>query len=180
MKRGAEAKLPGVPDLMTSIFEDEEDLEDAPEDEIEAIEEMVIDQATAAQTIAELEIEIETLRFLEKKARDLLRSGTNTKWDQLNSILDDPLMIDESGHHRKLIVFTEPKDTLNYLADKIRTRLGKEEAVVSRRLACPFGARAAPQGLTKRRHRIALQEFQIAGVAQDRGKNVEVGTARAR
>jgi superfamily II DNA or RNA helicase len=130
MKRGAEVQLPGLPDLMMSEFEDEEDFEDAPEDEIEAVEEMVLDQATAAQTIAELEIEIETLGFLEKKARDLLRSGSNTKWDQLNSILDDPLMIDESGNRRKMIIFTEPKDTLNYLADKIRTRLGKEEAVV--------------------------------------------------
>ena len=39
-------------------------------------------------------------------------------------------MIDENGVRRKLIIFTEPRDTLNYLADKIRTRLGKEEAVV--------------------------------------------------
>lgn len=39
-------------------------------------------------------------------------------------------MSDEHGNRRKLIVFTEPRDSLNYLADKIRTRLGRPEAVV--------------------------------------------------
>ena len=33
-------------------------------------------------------------------------------------------------YSRKIIIFTEPKDTLEYLADKIRTRLGAPEAVV--------------------------------------------------
>ncbi len=39
-------------------------------------------------------------------------------------------MTDADGNRRKLIVFTEPRDTLTYLADKIRTRLGRAEAVV--------------------------------------------------
>ncbi len=40
--------------------DDVEDLEDAPENEVEAAEEEVLDQATAASTIAELKLEIET------------------------------------------------------------------------------------------------------------------------
>ena len=60
----------------------------------------------------------------------LRRSGTDTKWRELQSILDQPLMTDAAGNRRKLIVFTEPRDTLTYLADKIRTRLGRAEAVV--------------------------------------------------
>src|SRR5207245_4860811 len=60
----------------------------------------------------------------------LRRSGTDTKWTELNSILDQPLMVDDSGTRRKLIVFTEPRDTLNYLFDRIRTRIGRPEAVV--------------------------------------------------
>ena len=40
-------------------------------------------------------------------------------------------MTDASGTRRKLIVFTEPKDTLNYLVDKIRARLGNPEAVAA-------------------------------------------------
>jgi SNF2 family DNA or RNA helicase len=45
--------------------EDVEDLEDAPDNEVEAAEEEILDQATAARTIAELRTEIETLKRLE-------------------------------------------------------------------------------------------------------------------
>ena len=46
--------------------EDLEDLDDAPDVEVEEIEEQVLDQATAARTIDELEAEIKTLKRLEK------------------------------------------------------------------------------------------------------------------
>jgi hypothetical protein len=97
---------------------------------VEAAEEEVLDRATAARTIAELEAEIRTLQRLEGQARALRQSGTDTKWRELNTILDHPLMTDPKGNRRKLIVFTEPRDTLEYLAGKIRTRLGRHEAVV--------------------------------------------------
>jgi hypothetical protein len=38
-------------------------------------------------------------------------------------------MFDLSGSRRKLIIFSEHRDTLNYLADRIRTLLGKHETV---------------------------------------------------
>ena len=107
-----------------------DDFDEATEEEIEAAEEQVLDRATAARTIAELETEILTLQRLEAEARSVRLSGTDTKWMQLNAILDHPLMTDPSGNRRKLIIFTEPRDTLEYLAAKIRTRLGRHEAVV--------------------------------------------------
>ena len=122
----AAGELSEVPE----VAYDPEDLEEATEEEVEATEEAVLDRATAARTIPELETEIEMLRQLETQARDLRRSGVDTKWTQLNTILDHPLMIDEAGNRRKLIIFTEPRDTLDYLAEKIRTRLGRHEAVV--------------------------------------------------
>ena len=103
--------------------------EEAPQDEREEIETQVVDLATAAQTIDELKTEIGTLTLLEEYARKVRRSGHDAKWNQLNSILDDPHMIDERGNRRKLVIFTEFKDTLSYLADRIRTRLGRSEAV---------------------------------------------------
>ena len=109
---------------------DPDDFDEATEEEIEAAEEQVLDRATAARTIAELETEILTLQRLEAEARSVRLSGTDTKWMQLNAILDHPLMTDPSGNRRKLIIFTEPRDTLEYLAAKIRTRLGRHEAVV--------------------------------------------------
>ncbi len=107
-----------------------DDLEDAPEAEVEEAEERILDQATAAATVAELRTEIETLKYLEEQARKVRYSGTDTKWTELSTILDDPLMTDESGNRRKLIIFTEAKDTLFYLAEKIRTLRGKHEEVV--------------------------------------------------
>jgi len=99
------------------------------EDEIEEFEETISTTATSAETIEQLEIEVETLRALEKQALGVLRSGKDTKWLELNKILDDEMMIDSDGVRRKLIIFTEAKDTLHYLAEKIRTRLGKPENV---------------------------------------------------
>jgi hypothetical protein len=69
------------------------------------------------------------LKGLETMALGVLRSGQDTKWTQLNRILDDDLMIDGDGNRRKLIIFTEPKDTLHYLLDKVRARIGKPDAV---------------------------------------------------
>jgi len=129
LHHGAQAQL-AVEALPIDKDEDLDDFEDLPEDELEQTEDKVLDQATAARTIAELEIEIATLQELERQAQQVRRSGTDTKWQQLDRILDDPLMVDESGARRKLIIFTEPRDTLAYLADKIRTRLGRAEAVV--------------------------------------------------
>lgn len=99
------------------------------EEEIEQFEETISTSATTAETIEQLALEVETLRGLEQKALGVLRSGADTKWMQLNKILDDKLMVDGAGNRRKLIIFTEAKDTLQYLAEKIRGRLGKVDAV---------------------------------------------------
>ncbi len=120
----------GVPAPAPAPTLDPDDLEEATEEEIETTEERVLDQATAAATMEELETEIETLRRLEKQARALRLRNTDTKWRELNTVLDHPLMTAGNGHRRKLIVFTEPRDTLEYLADRIRTRLGRQDAVV--------------------------------------------------
>jgi superfamily II DNA or RNA helicase len=113
---------------------DEDDLDElydeAPQDEREEVENKLVDLATAAKTIEELGIEIERLKELEGIAKKVRLSAQDAKWNQLNSILDDPLMTDDKGARRKLVIFTEFKDTLAYLADRIRTRLGRAEAVV--------------------------------------------------
>src|SRR4051794_40914134 len=67
--------------------EDVDDLEDAPDNEVEAAQEEVLDQATAAGTIAELKAEIETLKGLEALALAVRRGGSDTKWRELASLL---------------------------------------------------------------------------------------------
>ena len=109
---------------------DEDDLEEADGEELEAHEDRLVDRATAAQTIAELEAEIVELQRLERMAHMLRRSGEDTKWRELDRILDDPLAIDpQGGVRRKIVVFTEARDTLEYLAGRIRDRTGEPESV---------------------------------------------------
>jgi superfamily II DNA or RNA helicase len=120
-------------DLDLSILDDEEDrdLDEAAGAELEDAEQEVADRATAAQTIAELEAELVILRDLENLADRLRKSGQDAKWRELSEILDQPPMLDPAtGQRRKLLIFTEPRDTLEYLADKIHQRIGKREAVV--------------------------------------------------
>ena len=107
------------------------DVEEYGQDEVEAFEERIATGSTASETTEQLQLEINTLRSLESQALGVLHSGQDTKWTQLDRILDDPLMTDATGARRKLIVFTEPKDTLNYLQEKIRSRLGNSDAVAA-------------------------------------------------
>ncbi len=110
---------------------DPDDFEEAPGDELEAAEEQIVDSATAAQTLAELGAEITILQDLEDRALRLKLSGRDTKWRELESILDDPIMLDPAtGTRRKILIFTEPKDTLEYLAQKIVARTGDPASVV--------------------------------------------------
>lgn len=98
-------------------------------DDYENFEEAVVDQATAAQTIQELEAEIIILDALEEQAKQVVHSGQDRKWDELSNLLQSPAMREASGRQRKIIIFTEHRDTLNYLSVKIRGLIGSEEAV---------------------------------------------------
>ncbi len=131
LKRGAEAQLELSGDTEPMTDEDIEELEDAPDAEIEAAEEKVLDLATAARTIAELEAEIATLKRLEAVALKVRRSDSDRKWDELRNLLqNNPEIVDADGNCRKIVIFTEHRDTLNYLAEKIRALLGRPEALV--------------------------------------------------
>ena len=132
-QRGTTSGFSGA-DSEFADFEDEiDDLDsDVPEMDIEEAEEQIVDQATAARTIEELEAEIETLIFLENLALQVRRNGTDRKWEQLSSLLQNNAeIVDPHGQRRKLVIFTEHRDTLNYLADRVRGLLGREEAVVT-------------------------------------------------
>jgi superfamily II DNA or RNA helicase len=109
-----------------------EDLDDLPSGEVEEIESDVVDAATAARTIAELDHEIALLRGLEELARRVRHSGTDRKWTELRGLLsDNELVRDADGNLRKIIIFTEHRDTLEYLTGRIRSLIGHPEAVIT-------------------------------------------------
>lgn len=141
------------PALATPVLDadDVEDLEEAPENEVEAAEEEILDQATAAATLAELKIEIATLTRLEGLAAEVRRSGQDTKWRELANLLGElftpaglagevaePIGPDGAraipkpipSPHQKLVIFTEHRDTLNDLERRIASLLGRPQAVV--------------------------------------------------
>ncbi|HEX9594469.1 MAG TPA: helicase-related protein, partial [bacterium] len=131
--------------------EDLEDLDEAPENEVEAAEEEVLDQATAAATVAELKIEIATLAQLEALAAEVRRSGQDTKWRELSHLLGEiftpsglsgrvaeptvpygagPIPKPVPSPRQKLVLFTEHRDTLAYLERQIGSLLGRPQALV--------------------------------------------------
>ena len=111
---------------------DDYDDDDLPSDEAEEAEEQVSDQASAASTITELEAEIATLKHLENMVNIARTSGEDRKWKELSRLLqDDGKMFGSDGLREKLIIFTEHRDTLRYLTDKIRSLLGDATAVVN-------------------------------------------------
>ncbi len=151
LKRGERGRL--EPEVQTLDFDpdDFDDLEDAPEQEVEEIQDQLIDAATAAKSIVELKAELQTLRHLESLSLGVLRSGGDTKWQQLASLVTQILMAVDGAAKtaapldggleraipdlrttgtRKLVIFTEHRDTLGYLCERIRTLIGRESAVV--------------------------------------------------
>jgi superfamily II DNA or RNA helicase len=145
LQRGAaaEAMAATTPSLDD---EDVEDLEEAPDNEVEAIEEEILDQATAARTIDELKAEIATLGRLESLANAVRRSGEDRKWRELASLLGEifttatiphdtpgeasPIPPPKPSPRQKLVIFTEHRDTLSYLETRVTTLLGRKDAVV--------------------------------------------------
>ena len=109
-----------------------EDDDDLSADEQENLEETLVDQATASRTIGELEIEIRILDGLVSQAADLVASKQDRKWDELSRILqDNDHTREKDGRLRKLIVFTEHRDTLNYLQRQIAGVIGNDQAVLT-------------------------------------------------
>jgi superfamily II DNA or RNA helicase len=130
--------------------DDVEDLEEAPENEIEAAEEEILDQATASSTIVELRTEIGTLAKLEGLANEVRRGGTDTKWRELARVFSwifnpshsegmvgfpivpygkDPIPEPLRSPKQKLVIFTEHRDTLFYLERQISSLLGRPKSI---------------------------------------------------
>ncbi len=131
--QGASAPELGGAELEDVTEDDIEELEegDRPDAESDVIEERVVDQATAARTFEELRAEIESLRRLESLAASV-RQKEGKKWQELSSLLQDrPEMFDSAGRRRKLVIFSEHRDTVSYLVAGIGRMLGRPTAVAT-------------------------------------------------
>jgi len=96
---------------------DEEQLEDAPEYERLRQEEDLLERLTAAETREELQAEIQQVADLIQLARAAETRGLETKLGKLREVLQ-AREIQATGE--KLLIFTESRDTLDYLAENLR------------------------------------------------------------
>lgn len=114
--------------------ENEQDWDDLDEDDFSPEEwdklmEKIL-SASAASTVEELEKEVETLTKLTQQAKLVRDSGNDCKWNALSEMLrHDKEMIGAGGRRHKLIIFTEHKDTLEYLDSRISDLLGGRDRV---------------------------------------------------
>ncbi len=110
---------------------DDDDLAEFDGGDAEEIESELVNTLTTAETIEQLDLEIELLTMLEKEARQVRESGVDVKWTELRNVLENAPEVRDGTERRKIIIFTEHKDTLEYLVDKIRNLIGRDEAVVA-------------------------------------------------
>ena len=90
--------------------------------------------AVVAVTVEELREEIDTLRDLSRRARRLIDSGHESKFERLREVLASPEHADE-----KWLVFSEHRDTVDYLVRRLEA-LGH-----AGRLATIHGGMAWPE-----------------------------------
>ena len=149
LQRGGQVDVPVSTIGPTLDADDVEDLDEAPDDEVEQAEEEILDQATAARTIVELKAEIQTLSRLEELATAVKRSGVDRKWQELSNLLSEIFTAAAVVNHvaepkphgsgdipkpvpsprQKLVIFTEHRDTLNYLLAQVSRLQGRSSAI---------------------------------------------------
>ena len=99
--------------------------DDFPSAELETLENELAERVTASTTPIELRDEICTLIKLTDAAREVLHSDEDCKWRELSELLQSEI------RREKLIIFTEHRDTLDYLRGKISSLFGREGAVLT-------------------------------------------------
>ncbi|GAB4007113.1 helicase-related protein [Nocardioides ultimimeridianus] len=125
------------PDTLSIIRdEDERSLADIEQQEHEPF----VDGATAAQSLAQLDVEIAMLGDLIVLAQQVRAAGTDAKWNELETLILQP-SYGTSGQRQKLIVFTEFRDTLQYLRDRLEALAGWDQNVVEIHGGLPRDAR---------------------------------------
>ena len=96
---------------------DPEELEEMEESERERLERM-LEAITLAGNAKQVREEIEELKHLAGEARAVENAGTEAKLSQLKNLLQEEGFFDHSD--QRLLLFTEFKDTLNYLLENLK------------------------------------------------------------
>ena len=113
LKQAQELARQAPPDLP-----DPEELEEMEESERERLEEM-LEAITLAGNAEQVREEVVELRELAQKAQAVENSGTEAKLSKLKEVLQQEGFF--ADQDKRLLIFTEFKDTLDYLVAKLTT-----------------------------------------------------------
>lgn len=106
--------------LIQEVEYDEDYIEDLEESERWKKEEELLEKLTSAETLEELKEEIDKLEQLVNIAREVEKKEIETKLSELKKVMDAEKLQESKT---KLLIFTESRDTLEYLTEKL-TRWG--------------------------------------------------------
>lgn len=113
-----ERELPrATPADIAATLSDKNTNGDRPEDERWALEEQALDQLSLFRSPEEIEAELTLLRPLVAQAEETALLGGEVKLQELWKILDQYGVGDDAS--KKLLVFTEHKDTLDFLVQEL-------------------------------------------------------------
>ena len=111
--------------------DDEFDEDDWTAEEQERKEQELSDQATAALTVEELQKEIAVLQQLVVLAKEAKRHPDRKLIELSNLLHENEAIHTADGQFRKVIIFTEHRDTLFYLKKELEQFFGQEDAIVT-------------------------------------------------
>jgi len=103
--------------LQSGAYDPEERLEEMEESERWAEEEELLEKLTSAETLEELGQEISKLDILIGLAKQAEKSESELKLTELKKVMEAEGL---SQNREKLLIFTEAKDTLDYLVEKLQ------------------------------------------------------------
>lgn len=113
LKRAQEMSL-----LAPLQLPDPEEIEEMEESERERLEAM-IEAVTLTRNADQVRAEVQELRSLAEQARAVEESGSEVKLSKLRDLLEKQGFFDNSD--QRLLIFTEFKDTLDYLVERLRS-----------------------------------------------------------
>ena len=112
VKRAQQLALQAPPDLP-----DPEELDEMEESERERLEEL-LEAITMSANAEQVRVEIQELKALAVQAQAVQESGLEAKLSKLKDLLQREGFFDH--HEKRLLIFTEFKDTLDYLIQKLK------------------------------------------------------------
>jgi superfamily II DNA or RNA helicase len=163
LKRAHELAKTAPPELP-----DPEDLEEMEDTERERLE-SIIEAITIAKNPHEIQEEINTLKLLAEQAKSVEDAGVEAKLSRLKNLLQQEGFFDEP--QKRLLIFTEFRDTLEYLVDNL-TSWGFKVGFIHGGMKS--GSREEPKTRLYSEHQFWTGDIQILAATEAAGEGINL------